>query len=97
MLKKFLLSLASGCFVFQATPTFSQVVYHETFDSYGFKPPMFSDAGLMGEFPPSLKFVQYRPTKGGNPMSHQEFLNLVDLAQSRSRIARTAGEGARPL
>jgi Ca-activated chloride channel family protein len=27
----------------------------------------------------------------------QEFLSLVDLAQSRSRIARTAVEGARPL
>jgi Ca-activated chloride channel family protein len=34
---------------------------------------------------------------GSQAYWRQEFLNLVDLAQSRSRIARTAAEGARPL
>ncbi|MBC9032381.1 VWA domain-containing protein [Sphingomonas sp. JC676] len=34
---------------------------------------------------------------GSQAYWRQEFLSLVDLAQSRSRIARTTAEGARPL
>lgn len=41
-----------------------QVVFHETFNHYGFAMPGFTESCVMAEWPPSLKFLEFRPAKG---------------------------------
>jgi hypothetical protein len=40
-----------------------QVVYHESFDHYGYAMPGLTGSCVMAEWPPSLKHLEFRPTK----------------------------------
>ncbi len=40
-----------------------EVVYHEKFDHYGFSMPGSTESCIMAEWPPSLKHLEFRPTK----------------------------------
>ncbi len=40
-----------------------QVVYHEAFNHYGFTMPAFTDSCSLVEWPPSLKHLEFRPTR----------------------------------
>jgi len=42
----------------------AEIVYHERFDHYGFSMPGMSESCVMAEWPPSLKHLEFRPTKG---------------------------------
>jgi hypothetical protein len=49
-----------------ARPAAAQVVFHETFDHYGVAMPGVTDACVMAEYPPSLKYLEFRPEKPGS-------------------------------
>ena len=55
--------LVLGVLAMNLTAAESQVVYHETFDHYGYTLPGFSACCGTGEWPPSLKHLEFRPTK----------------------------------
>ena len=62
--KKLIRSLVlAGASVLTASAARAQVVYHEKFDHYGFAMPGFTNSCVMAEWPPSLKHLEFRPTK----------------------------------
>ena len=46
-----------------SSPAGAQVVYRETFDHYGYSVPTLGESSMVAEWPPSLKHLEFRPTK----------------------------------